>query len=536
MAEKTGQSSVSVVGDEATLEVALGDGKSKVEMPLQVPSTIRKLKAVVEPTNEVGEPSRGTTQGPFGIRKLKFRPYHCGQEELWGRQTGLLTPLSFSRRSAGTVNLIQRLERSAVLEAHKGCVNTVAFNPSGDLLLSGSDDREIIMWDWRQKTQVLKYASGHDNNVFQARVMPHSDDRTVVTAAADGQVRVGLVREDGAVETKRLAKHKGRAHKIAIEPGSGRTFYSCGEDAVVRRFDLRERTSSVLFKCREEAESRVVRLNCIFINPRRPEYFALGGDDEYARVYDIRRLNNDFSNPARPVDKFAPRHLVGNQDGNIHITAVSYSQQEELLVSYNDELIYLFDRSQGWGTSWSSASKKPRVEDDQASASLSEPQVYEGHRNNKTVKGVSFFGPNTEYVVSGSDCGHLFIWKKYGGELVGLHQADSRVVNCLEPHPMETVLATSGIEEDIKIWTPTKHKPQPLPYKAKTVMARNKRERDRRNEQGRSREFAVAPEIILHLFRMQRAQAQYHNDDVSDGFDEDEDSSGRDAPDGCPVS
>ncbi len=32
-------------------------------------------------------------------------------------------------------------------------------------------------------------------------------------------------------------------------------------------------------------------------------------------------------------------------------------------------------------------------------------------------QGVSFFGPRSEYVVSGSDCGHVFIWSKEGGEL-----------------------------------------------------------------------------------------------------------------------
>ncbi len=30
-----------------------------------------------------------------------------------------------------------------------GCVNTVSFNPSGDLLVSGSDDQAIMLWDWR---------------------------------------------------------------------------------------------------------------------------------------------------------------------------------------------------------------------------------------------------------------------------------------------------------------------------------------------------------------------------------------------------
>lgn len=58
----------------------------------------------------------------------------------------------------------------------------------------------------------------------------------MVIAVRDGivQVRHSQILENGRVETKRLAKHRGRAHKLAIEPGSSRTFFSCAEDGVVR--------------------------------------------------------------------------------------------------------------------------------------------------------------------------------------------------------------------------------------------------------------------------------------------------------------
>lgn len=28
------------------------------------------------------------------------------------------------------------------------------------------------------------------------------------------------------------------------------------------------------------------------------------------------------------------------------------------------------------------------------------------------VKGVNFYGPQSDYVISGSDCGYIFIWDK----------------------------------------------------------------------------------------------------------------------------
>ncbi|XP_066285010.1 DDB1- and CUL4-associated factor 6-like isoform X2 [Branchiostoma lanceolatum] len=77
--------------------------------------------------------------------------------------------------------------------------------------------------------------------------------------------------------------------------------------------------------------------------------------------------------------------------------------------------------------------------------------IYKGHRNARTmIKESNFFG--SQYVISGSDCGHVFIWDRYTGRLVTLFEADKHVVNCVQPHPRYPVLATSGIDYDVKLW------------------------------------------------------------------------------------
>lgn len=416
--------------------------------------------------------------------------------EHWRRQIGDVSSTAFARQIGGCEDLIHRLVQYAELEGHNGCVNTVSFNPSGELLVSGSDDQDIIVWKWASKKRVLSYHSGHEDNVLQARTMPYSDDRIIVSCAADGQVRFGTILENGTVRTKSLAKHGNRAHKMAIEPGSARNFFSCGEDGVVRHFDLREEKSTKLLTCHQfrsstgkPSRSRVVRLNAIVMNPRNFHYFAVGGSDQYARVYDVRRVTaNGFEMEDLPVECYAPKHLQG-QGHDEYITCVAYSHQEELLVSYNDELIYLFDKSMSMGSgppkssSEDDESRQAEGGGDEAEGSsqhgeVRKPQVYEGHRNHHTVKGVNFFGPNTEYVVSGSDCGRIFIWKKKGGKLVALMKGDDKVVNCLEPHPHATVLATSGIDDTIKVWEPISDRILDLPQDADKVMRTNKRRRE----------------------------------------------------------
>jgi len=84
--------------------------------------------------------------------------------------------------------IVQRIDLYGKLFGHEGCVNAVEFNSTGELLASGSDDRQVVFWNWATKSKILSYDSGHLGNIFQTKIMPFTDDQTIVTSAADGQV------------------------------------------------------------------------------------------------------------------------------------------------------------------------------------------------------------------------------------------------------------------------------------------------------------------------------------------------------------
>ena len=64
---------------------------------------------------------------------------------------------------------------------------------------------------------------------------------------------------------------------------------------------------------------------------------------------------------------------------------------------------------------------------------------------------VNFVGPNDEFVVSGSDDGYFFLWRRESGALHGLYEGDGSVVNVIEPHPTLPLLAVSGIDHEPKV-------------------------------------------------------------------------------------
>lgn len=78
---------------------------------------------------------------------------------------------------------------------------------------------------------------------------------------------------------------------------------------------------------------------------------------------------------------------------------------------------------------------------------------YSGHINVQTIKDVNYFGLQDEYVISGSDCGHVFFWDRKSTEITTILHADEDIVNVIEPHPYEPIIAVSGMDNTIKIFS-----------------------------------------------------------------------------------
>ncbi|CAG0898801.1 unnamed protein product [Darwinula stevensoni] len=78
-----------------------------------------------------------------------------------------------------------------------------------------------------------------------------------------------------------------------------------------------------------------------------------------------------------------------------------------------------------------------------------------GHCNTTTdIKEANFFGSKGEYIVAGSDEGSFFVWDRETGNIVQVLRGDESIVNVIQPHPSLCLLATSGIEHVIRLWSP----------------------------------------------------------------------------------
>eukprot|EP00466_Bigelowiella_natans_P008846 jgi/Bigna1/139121/aug1.48_g13829 len=288
----------------------------------------------------------------------------------------------FSRRRSGIANrrhlgshecFVRRLLLDSELQPeHGGCVNTIRWNSQGNLLVSGSDDTCLHIYNpyaGGKKQLLARLQTSHTGNIFNAIFLHHSGDRKIASCAADGEVRVTDL-EKGMVS--KVAEHSGMAHKVANDLESGHMLFSCGEDGVLKSTDLR---STPMQGCRtlvklEGEEGKTVGMMSLSMNPMNSYQIAVAARDEHTRVYDRRMLrrgsNSSTSSSSSGIGDFSKPMAIytptefrretegggGGEGGNrrrpysplFHgATSVAYSWDGlELLTSYHSGKIYLF--------------------------------------------------------------------------------------------------------------------------------------------------------------------------------------------------
>lgn len=283
--------------------------------------------------------------------KAKYR--FCAPRDILYRQSGLAynrgrvasarDPAHFQRHASGCRYAVEKLELMYKLKGHDGCVNSLNFNESGSLLVSGSDDLKIMLWKWASNEMVYQFESTHITNVFQTKFMNTlgggNQAMHIISSARDGHViHHELPSSGGNPASTSLIKHTLPVHKIALPETSPFEVLTAGEDGYVIRCDLRDNVNERLVTAKLSTTHRRMALYSISAHPLKNE-FCVSGRDQFVRVYDRRSLKN-------VMKTYCPPHLL-NVASSRHISSITCAVYnylgDEILASYSDDDIYLFD-------------------------------------------------------------------------------------------------------------------------------------------------------------------------------------------------
>ncbi|RWS05100.1 nuclear receptor interaction protein-like protein, partial [Dinothrombium tinctorium] len=243
---------------------------------------------------------------------------------------------------------VQRLKLQAKLPVHKGCVNTICWNESGQWLLSGSDDQHLCITHAYTHKKLVYLRTGHRANIFSAKFLPNTGDRLVVSCSGDGMIVFTEIERPETSLCNIFNCHYGTAYEVTTVPNDPHTFLSCGEDGTVRWFDLRIKNKCSINDCKDDILIKCKdAVTALAVNHLTPYLLGVGCADSYVRIYDRRMLGTKAlgSLAGNGVQSVITRFTVPELESKSHrITSLSYSPDaQEMLVSYSSDYIYLFN-------------------------------------------------------------------------------------------------------------------------------------------------------------------------------------------------
>ncbi|MER3434838.1 MAG: LuxR family transcriptional regulator [Leptolyngbya sp. ERB_1_1] len=371
------------------------------------------------------------------------------------------------------------------LSGHHNWVRSVAFSPDGRTLVSGSDDKKVMLWN-TSTGQRLKTLDGHESRVWSVAFSP--DGQSVASSAEDGAIRLWNVQTGALIAQMKCPRW---VRSIVFSP-DGNVLASGGSDRTITLWDIQNGTAI------RELPGDQGRIRCIAISPDG-KLLASAGDNRTIAVWEIstgKQLHTlaDHSGWVRSI-AFSPngtclasgsedhrvilwdvetgeclRRLEGDQGHTERVWALTFiSSDGQMLVSSSDDrTIKFWDTRTGqclktfqgytdWA--WSIALSS----DDRTLISGSEDQTVKiwdlqtgviqkmltGHTSRVRAIAISSDG---KLVASGSDDHRIMLWNTQTGEQSQVLEDHTDRVLTLAFSPDDCQLMSGGDDKHLRLW------------------------------------------------------------------------------------
>ncbi|CAB3380596.1 Hypothetical predicted protein [Cloeon dipterum] len=314
------------------------------------------------------------------------------------------------------------------LFSHYGCVNAIEFSAEGDLLVSGGDDRRVLLWKMHEIMEVRERPARpavmnteHGSNIFCLNLS--SDNKNIFSAGNDETV---IIHDVETGECVRCYMHEKPVYCISLNPSNDDIFCSASDDGRVLIYDVRKEPS--------EGEALILASSTgayhgVMYNPTEPDLVATANAKTGLSLYDVRK-------PKQPLVQYG-------ENRNESCMSVRFNQRGTHLLGL---------RRRREAVLYATVSAKPAAIFDNS-----------GYYNSCTMKSCTFAGPDDDFVLSGSDDFNLYLWKvPYvdTDDFVAVTKAiytlsgHRSIVNQVRYNSAYNLIASSGVEKIIKLWSP----------------------------------------------------------------------------------
>lgn len=291
------------------------------------------------------------------------------------------------------------------LTGHSDWIHALAISPNGQLLVSGSFDQTIKVWQL-STGNLVRTLTGHSQGVLSVAISP--DGKTLASGGFDETIKLWRLNTGKLLHT--LTGHTGSVRSLLILDDS-QTLISGSFDKTIKLWGLNRR--ECLLTLTEQAGA----VSAMAVTPDE-QTLASGGNDG---IISLRGLH------PRGVNQ-KPLSTLTLSDNLSSINALAISPDGQRLVAGCID---------GKVRVWHLSTSQP-------------PDVLKGHMG-PVISVV--FSADAQLLISGSADGTIRIWHLNTGQSLGVLTTDSgNSVLSMAISPNGQLLAVGGADRMIKIW------------------------------------------------------------------------------------
>jgi WD40 repeat protein len=348
--------------------------------------------------------------------------------------------ISQSKSSLGAARLQFKQEAAWRSPVQKADVNSVAFSPNGQQVLTGGMDGSAKLWD-AISGQELRSFEGHDDWVRSVAFSPNGQQ--VLTGGMDGSAK--LWDAASGQELRSFKGHGRSVFSVAFSP-NGQQVLTGSSDGSAKLWDAASG---------QELRSFTGNGGWVFsvaFSPNGKQVFT-GSDDGSAKLWDAASGQElrSFTGHGRSVYSvaFSPNGqqvLTGSSNGSAMLWDAASGQELRSFTGRGGSVQSVAFSPNGQQVVTGSLDGSAKLWD---TASGQELRSFKGH--GRPVLSVAF-SPNGQQVLTGGVDGSAKLWDAMSGQELRSFTGHCGLVNSVAFSPNGQQVLTGGVDGSAKLW------------------------------------------------------------------------------------
>ncbi|WP_372368853.1 DUF4062 domain-containing protein [Candidatus Uabimicrobium sp. HlEnr_7] len=350
-------------------------------------------------------------------------------EKLWvcaGREDNAISIFSIESRN-----------KIKSLYGHEDWVKSVAFHPTKKLLVSGSRDKTVRIWNLESNEEIAQFT--HDAEVWS--VVFHPTENKVISSSRDKSIRIWNL-DDNICEKTLLGHTVGGVNDIDISP-CGNYLASGGEDKHIRVWNFHSG------ECISVLHGHQARLHGVSFSPKG-KYLASCSKDKSVCLWNLKKKatlkqNDEHQDKISEINWQKPHYFLSaswdstvkmwKENGELaktfkvdsgRVNSLIYDKDsEKIIAAGNDRNIYI----------WNSNNTKI---------------IHSKHKSGITSLSLS---KNKKYLISSSRDKFIHLWDLDSGERLQRYSGHEDWVQKALFHPNNSQIASCSKDTTIRIWS-----------------------------------------------------------------------------------